>query len=247
MPPATGSATPERNAERGPCQKGHHIRHLLGLACATGSSHLAEDLPRLFFTDTRFHGDEGDFFLAHVGEDVSRADCIAADVLAPNSAATSFVRPTTANLVTAVGAVSGRPEARHGRVVDDRPAPSFDHLRNHGLAEMHHALHVDLPAQVPVLTRRVEEGPDTDRGSGVVEEDVDTAEGLARLLDAGQDLSDVGHVHRQRERLGAERLDLGHQPLEGCEFSPTPSNPSMLQVLALPGEVGDDHARPLLG
>jgi hypothetical protein len=137
-------------------------------------------------------------------------------------------------------------KACHGSVVDDRSAAALDHLRNHGPGELHHSFDVDLPAQIPVLAQNIEEGSYPDRGSGVVEQDVDTAKGLAGLFDAGPDRIGIGHVHRHAQPLGAKGFDLGDQPLEGPGFVSDAEQPFDHQILALSGEIRDHHARPLL-
>jgi hypothetical protein len=61
--------------------------------------------------------------------------------------------------------------------------------------------------QVVALHRRLERAGEAD-GAGVVDQDVDAAEGLDGLRDRGEHLVLLADVDHQRERLAAGGLDL---------------------------------------
>src|SRR5499426_1178399 len=128
-------------------------------------------------------------------------------------------QPVHRRLARAVGGVARHAEpAVHRADVDDLAPLALDHAGRHRPRAAEHGGEVGgehpLPLLVGDLQRRLVEGH-----PGVVDEDVDGAEGALRLPHRVPDLFGARHVQRYRPRAPARALDLrgcGHDLLLGA-------------------------------
>ena len=95
----------------------------------------------------------------------------------------------------------------------DAPGP-FEQMRHREARQLERDGHVEVEGGFELLDGRLEEGPPLVAATGVVHEDVETAE-LANgaVDDVGQDAK-VVHVGRAREGTPAGRFDLGCHALD---------------------------------
>src|SRR5262249_7620907 len=102
--------------------------------------------------------------------------------------------------------------------VDDQPAAVVPHTRSDGLDEPVGSVEVELDLALPALRARLPEALEQWLlgGGRVVDEDVDPAEGLQRLVDDALEILVLDEVGRDRECLLAERLDRRRRLADGA-------------------------------
>jgi hypothetical protein len=119
-------------------------------------------------------------------------------------------------------------------------------VRDHGAAHQERALEIDVEHEVPRLFRHFPDEPAIRavRRGRVVDQHVDAAEALERLLDEPLGIGGSAHVADQREDAASELLDLGGEALE-----PFPARADLLQplVVLVAGPIGRDVGRDDVG
>ena len=106
------------------------------------------------------------------------------------------------------GLTRQRDGARLRPHVDDRAALARQHVLAGVLGEEERRLHVEVEDEIIVGLDKGLDRPLVDTAAGVVDEDVELAEGGDGRIDRRVALLEVEHVHLQRQGLAALGLDL---------------------------------------
>src|SRR5215813_632334 len=148
-------------------------RHLLGLADAARRNLREKPLANL---GVRHGGPR------NVRVHVARSEAIDLDAVARPLGGKAPCEPAHRRLARAVGSVARHAQhAIHGTQVDDLAPAARDHARRHRPGAAEHRREVRHQHVVPFLVAHVERGL-VERDAGIVDEDVDGAEGRLRIL-----------------------------------------------------------------
>src|SRR5262245_10065030 len=173
-------------------------RHLLGLADTARGNPREEPLADL---GVRHGGPR------NVRVHVARREAIDLDAVARPLGGKAPCEPAHRRLARAVGGVARHAQhAIHGTQVDDLAPAARDHARRHRPGAAEHRREVRHQHVVPFLVAHVERGL-VERDAGIVDEDVDGAEGRLRILHGRPDLLAARHVERKGSRTATRCFD----------------------------------------
>src|SRR5712691_1449045 len=197
-------------------QEDARVRDLVHLAPAAHAHAIGHGVVRLL-------GRRGILLGQHVhvafGLHRARGDAVDADVLPPPGHAERAREVDHGRLGGAVVRHHARAvDARDGRHVDDEAAALGHHLPARPLAAEKDAVEVDPDHGVPAIGADVL-GFGAERGSGIVDHDVQPPQLLHRALNEPLDRLFLAHVHRHAEGAAPELLDLRRDRLEVLDLA----------------------------
>ena len=116
-----------------------------------------------------------------------------------------------------------RTQARGRADIDDHAAAILAHHRHHGLREQKQPLHVDREDAIEFRLADVEHRLVDMADAGIVDQDVERAEGLERRRDRGIDIGAFCHVAAHEDRILADRRRRPRGRLSPPHRAPRPS------------------------
>src|SRR5215470_7361257 len=174
------------------------VRHLLGLADAARGNLREKPLANL---GVRHGGPR------NVRVHVARSEAIDLDAVARPLGGKTPCEPGHRRLARAVGGVARHAQhAIHRAQVDDLAPAARDHAGRHRPGAPEHRRDVRHQHLIPFLVAHLERGL-VERDTGIVDEDVDGAEGRLRTLHGRPDLLAVRHVELKGSRTAARGFD----------------------------------------